>query len=139
MRPNDTPMPFIVLTEDQRIYLEYLIIGMHCYHRIFRKNTFDPIWKAMSILVRNTRLSLGWKILWRRAQQPTPVFFPGESTVETGGLQSRGLWRVGHNWSDLEAMHKYTSPFVPLCVCVCMYVHSPPFRTFLYFNLVLIV
>ena len=35
----------------------------------------------------------------RRAWQPTPVFLPGESpwTEEPGGLQSRGLQRVGHN------------------------------------------
>ena len=33
------------------------------------------------------------KIPWRRAWQPTPVFFPGESpwTEEPGGLQSIGL------------------------------------------------
>ena len=37
------------------------------------------------------------KIPWRRAQPPTPVFFPGESlwTEEPGGLQSMGLQRVG--------------------------------------------
>ena len=36
--------------------------------------------------------SVGWKIPWRRAQQPTPVFLPGESpgTEEPGGLQSMG-------------------------------------------------
>ena len=33
------------------------------------------------------------------AQQPTPVFLPGESpwTEEPGGLQSIGLQRVRHN------------------------------------------
>ena len=41
--------------------------------------------------------SLGWKILWRRPWQPTPVFLPGESpwTEESGELQSMGLQRVG--------------------------------------------
>ena len=36
---------------------------------------------------------------WRRAWQPTPVFFPGESpsTEKTGGLQSMGSQRVGHD------------------------------------------
>ena len=36
---------------------------------------------------------------WSRAQQPTPVFLPGESpwTEEPGGLQSTGLHRVRHN------------------------------------------
>ena len=44
-----------------------------------------------------------WKIPWRRACQPTPVFLPGESpwTEEPGGLRSIGLQRVGHNWSDV--------------------------------------
>ncbi|KAI4532507.1 hypothetical protein MG293_017772 [Ovis ammon polii] len=33
------------------------------------------------------------KIPWRRAWQPTPIFFPGESpgTEEAGGLQSMGV------------------------------------------------
>ena len=46
------------------------------------------------------------KIPWRRAWQPTPVFLPGESpwTEEPGGLQSIGLQRVGHDWSDLVCM-----------------------------------
>ena len=40
------------------------------------------------------------KIPWRRAWQPTPVFSPGESswTEESGGLQSMGWQRVGHDW-----------------------------------------
>ena len=43
--------------------------------------------------------SLGRKIPWRKAWQPTPVFLPGESpwTEEPGGLQSMGLQRVGHD------------------------------------------
>ena len=48
------------------------------------------------------------KIPWRRAWQPASVFFPGESpwTEEPGGLQSIGLQRVGHDWSDLaRSMH----------------------------------
>jgi len=42
---------------------------------------------------------LGLGIPWRRAWQPTPVFFPGESpwTEESGGLQSMGSQRVRHN------------------------------------------
>ena len=37
------------------------------------------------------------KIPWRRAWQPIPVFFPGESPMaeEPGGLQSMGRQRVG--------------------------------------------
>ena len=39
------------------------------------------------------------KIPWRREWQPTPVFLPGESpwTEKTGGLQSMGSKRVGHD------------------------------------------
>ena len=39
------------------------------------------------------------KIPWRRAQQPTPVFLPGESsgTEEPGRLQSMGLHSLGHD------------------------------------------
>ena len=35
--------------------------------------------------------------------QPNPVFLPGESQGEPGGLPSMGSHRVGHNWSDLAA------------------------------------
>ena len=40
------------------------------------------------------------KIHWRRAWQPIPVFWPGESpwTEELDRLQSTGLKRVKHNW-----------------------------------------
>jgi len=40
-----------------------------------------------------------WKIPWRRPWQPTPVFLPRKFpwTEESGGLQSMGLQRVGHN------------------------------------------
>ena len=39
------------------------------------------------------------KIPWRRAEQPTPMFIPGESpqTEEPGGLQYIESQRVGHN------------------------------------------
>ena len=48
------------------------------------------------------------KIPWRRAWQPTPVFLPGKSpwTEEPGSLQSMGLQRVGHDWSDLATWCK---------------------------------
>ena len=40
------------------------------------------------------------KIPWRRAWQPTPVLWPGESswTEEPGGLQSMGLQIVRRDW-----------------------------------------
>ena len=46
------------------------------------------------------------KIPWRKAQQPTPVFLPGESqTEEPGGLQSMRSQRVGHDWSNRAYTH----------------------------------
>ena len=41
------------------------------------------------------------KIPWKRAWQPIPVFLPGESpwTEESGGMQSMGSQRVGHDWA----------------------------------------
>ena len=58
-----------------------------------------------------------WKIPWGRAWQLIPVFLPGESpwTEAPDRLQSIGLQRVGHNWSDLACTHvaKKTMPFYP--------------------------
>ena len=47
--------------------------------------------------------SLGWEDPWRGAWQPPPRFLPGECpwTDEPGRLQSIGLQRVEHNWSNL--------------------------------------
>ena len=43
------------------------------------------------------------KIPWRWKWQPTPIFLPGKIpwTEEPDRLQSIGLQRVGHDWSDL--------------------------------------
>ena len=45
--------------------------------------------------------SLVGKVPWRRAWQPIPVFWPGESpcTEMPGRLQSMELQRVGHDWA----------------------------------------
>ena len=53
------------------------------------------------------------KIPSRRDWQPTPVFLPGESlwTEESGGLESIGLQRVGHYWSD-HCTHAHTCLFL---------------------------
>ena len=50
-----------------------------------------------------TSLSLFTFMHWRRKWQPTPVFLPGESQGQSGGLPSMGLDRVRHDWSDLAA------------------------------------
>ena len=47
-----------------------------------------------------------WKISWRRAWQPTPVFLPGRSQGQRS-LSGYSLWnfkRVRHDWSDLACM-----------------------------------
>ena len=47
------------------------------------------------------------KIPWRRAQQPTPIFLPGESHgQETARLQSIGLQRIRRGLKQLS-MHTY--------------------------------
>ena len=57
------------------------------------------------------------RIPWRRAWQPTPVFLPGESHGQRSldspwdrkdRLQSKGLHRVGRDWSDWAHMHTHT-------------------------------
>ena len=47
------------------------------------------------------------KIPWRRAWQLTPVFLSLRIpwTEKPGGLQTKGLQRVGHDWSDLACTH----------------------------------
>ena len=52
-----------------------------------------------------TSLSLFPFMHWRRKQQPTPVFLPGESQGQ-GSLVGCHLWgciESGHDWSDLAA------------------------------------
>ena len=52
---------------------------------------------------------------WRRKWQPTLVFLPGESprTEEPGRLQSLGLQRVGHVWSDWTCTHDLCNISLP--------------------------
>lgn len=54
------------------------------------------------------------KILCRRAQQPTPVFLPGESpwTEQPGGLQFTGSQRARH---DRETRHSTAHDGVKCC------------------------
>ena len=61
-------------------------------------------WVAKSgTWLSESSLSLFTFMHWRRKGQPTPVFLPGESQTEPGGLPSMGSHRVGHNWRDLAA------------------------------------
>ena len=52
---------------------------------------------------------------WRRAWQPTPVFLPEESpwTEESGGLQSMGSQRVGHDWVTKHNTAQHTHYGLP--------------------------
>ena len=45
--------------------------------------------------------------VWRRTWQTTPVFLPGESpwTEDSGGLQSMGSQRLGHDWATKHTCH----------------------------------
>ena len=65
-----------------------------CQCRRYKRHGFDP-WV--------------WKISWRRAWQPMPVFLPGECqwTEEPGWVQSIGSQRVRNDWSNLTCMHAH--------------------------------
>ena len=60
--------------------------------------------------------SLGGKIPWRRACQPTPVCLPGESPWTDGpcGQQSMGSQRVRHNWVTKHTLGKATGEPFPM-------------------------
>ena len=49
------------------------------------------------------------EIPWRRAWQPTSALLPGESpwTGESGGLQSMGSKRVGHDWTTKHTCYSH--------------------------------
>ena len=73
---------------------------------------------------RHKRLrSYSWvmKIPWRRKWQPTPVLLPGEFpwTEKPGRLQSIGLQRIRHDWSDLACT--YFCSIYSSCV---LFIHS---------------
>ena len=77
------------------------------------------------------------KIPWSRAWQPTPVFLLGKSE-KPGGLQSIGLQRVRHDWSDLARMYALWTEYCWLTMLrqfqveakglshTYSYTHSPP-------------
>ena len=77
-----------------------------CQCRRLRRHGFDP-W------VR--------KIPWRRAQQPTPVFLPGESH----GQKIQAGYSPRHNWSDLaqHTAHIHIHAFFYIYVFFHIYHH----------------
>ena len=95
-----SPSPYSILKKrwrDLRLSLnEYLLLAYYVVTQTVKnlpamgKPGFDP-WVG--------------KISWRRAWLPTPVFSPGESPwiEEPGVLQSIGLQRVRHDWSNEHA------------------------------------
>ena len=90
--------------------------------------------------------SLGGKIPWRRAWQPTVEFLPGEFHWQRSlGLQSMGSQRVGYDWAtnilfsslyqqvvdDKEtetSMYRMTTPsFIAICLKnSCYWLPNPP-------------
>ena len=66
-------------------------------------------------LFRYFALFYNWKIPWKRAWRPTPVFLPEESpwTEEPDGLQFMGSQRVGHDWAS-----KHRTARVLYVVCI---------------------
>ena len=57
------------------------------------------------------------KIPWRKAWQPTPSALAWRIpwTEESGGLQSMGSHRVGHDWSNLACMHALVKEMATHC------------------------
>ena len=53
------------------------------------------------------RSEAAWLPRSLKAWQPTPVFLPGESHEESGGLQSIGSQIVRHDQSDLAHTHMH--------------------------------
>ena len=53
------------------------------------------------------------KIPWRRAWQPTPVFFPGKFHGQRSLVSSVGLHRVRHVWSNLSGTHRLSPSMSP--------------------------
>ena len=60
-----------------------------------------------------------WKMPWRKKWQPSPVFMPEKIpwTEKPGGLQSKGLQRVWHDWMTKHA-HKFIHTYIYIYICV---------------------
>ena len=62
------------------------------------------------------------KILWRRAWQHTPIFFPGNP-------MDRGAWwatihGVAKSWTCLRQLSMCAVTKLKLCVCACVHAHE---------------
>ena len=104
---------------------------IHPYFCMYNSSLFFilVVWiqwgSQVALVVKNLPASAGsckrhrfdpWvrKIPWRRAGQPTPVLLSGESHgQEPSGLQSMGLQRVRHRWSELAHMDTVTQFVYP--------------------------
>ena len=76
-----------------------------------------------------TSLSLFTFMHWKRKQQPTPVFLPGESQGwEPGGLPSMGSHRVRHSWCDLAAANTF---LISLSISLCVFFPRDYYSCFL--------
>ena len=86
------------------------------------KGIGDPSWNSWASLVaqmvKNPPAmqetwfrSLGWKMPWKRAWQPTPVFLAGEPQGQRS-LAGSSPWgrRVGHNWATKNSTHTCPLP-----------------------------
>ena len=81
-----------------------------CQCRRHKRHGFDP-WVG--------------KIPWRRKQQPTPVFLPGEPHGQRS-LANYSPWgcRFGHKWSDLVHFFWYLRKSLGFCPNGPSYINS---------------
>ena len=83
-------------------YLPLITIDILCILQYLWGFPGDTSVKEPAQCRRHKRLRLSpwvWKIPWRRARQPTPVFLPAQSHGPRSlvGYKSIGSQRVGHN------------------------------------------
>ena len=92
------------------IFLQVITSPSPKAYNIFKYGMEYELWRAsqVALVVKNPPAKQGVRnFLWRRAQQPTPVFLPGESHRQKSlvGYSPRG-GRVGHDW--LTTTHSLT-------------------------------
>ena len=88
------------------------IHALHFKVKVFQLSTWQSrrVDTVRASLVAQTVGSLGWKIPWRRAWQPTPVFLPGEShglrSLEGYSPWCRKEWDMTEQLSTTQ--HRYS-------------------------------